>query len=280
MQAEQLPSDAQKIQQDLTELLNCFREVLQEIGEHDLATCVTHDVPPAVVPDWLFAQLCSIVFQLVNIVEENAGTQMRRLREAHGLAAESGLWGRTLQRLVEDGVTADELAAALPRLHVEPVLTAHPTEAKRATVLEWHRELYRRLLDREQTMWTPYERRRSREQIKVLLERLWRTGEIFLEKPDLASERRNVIHYLSSAFPQVLPLLDARLEEAWAELGLPPVALESADALPRLSFGTWVGGDRDGHPLVTAQVTADTLWDLRDHALALLQRRLITLART
>jgi phosphoenolpyruvate carboxylase len=101
------------------------------------------------------------------------------------------------------------------------VLTAHPTEAKRATVLEWHRELYLRLLDLENRTWTPHERARIREQITVLLERLWRTGEIFLEKPDVASERRNAMHYLAGVFPDVLPLVDARFQDAWHDAGFP-----------------------------------------------------------
>jgi phosphoenolpyruvate carboxylase len=274
--------DAEKIRRDLTELLECFREVLDEIGEPDLAAAVTLDraARPAAASDRLFAQLCSMVFHLINMVEENAAAQSRRREEASdGLAVEAGLWGRTLHRLTQGGLTPEDCATALSRVHVEPVLTAHPTEAKRATVLEWHRELYLRLLDREHAMWTPQEQRRIRDQIKALLERLWRTGEIFLEKPDVASERRNVIHYLETVFPDVLPLIDARLREAWHEAGLPTGVLDAAHAWPRLSFGTWVGGDRDGHPLVTAEVTAETLAELRARGLALLKRRLVTLAR-
>jgi phosphoenolpyruvate carboxylase len=145
-------------------------------------------------------------------------------------------------------------------------------------VLEIYRQLFLRLLDRENTMWTPHEQARIRDDLTMLLEQLWRTGEIFLEKPDVASERRNVLHYLRHVFPDVLRLLDARLREAWDAAGLgdggPP-----RDHFPRLAFGTWVGGDRDGHPLVTADVTRQTLVELRDGALELLGSHLIGMTR-
>ena len=86
-------------------------------------------------------------------------------------------------------------------MRVELVLTAHPTEAKRTIVLEHHRNLYLLLVKRENQMWTPYEQRAIREEIKTLLSLLWRTGEIFLHKPDVAAERRNIMHYLYTVFP-------------------------------------------------------------------------------
>jgi phosphoenolpyruvate carboxylase len=273
---------AQKVDGDFASLLQCLREVLTDIGERDLAVTLAFEDPgrPPDIPDRQFAQLCSITFQLLNIVEENAAVQERRQRESQeGLAAEPGTLGHVFRQLREAGVDAGDLAAMLPEIRVEPVLTAHPTEAKRATVLEWHRELYLRLLDLEGRTWTPHERQRIRDQIKVLLERLWRTGEIFLEKPDVASERRNAMHYLSGVFPQVLPLLDARLRAAWDDAGFPAALVDEPDEWPRVSFGLWVGGDRDGHPLVTASVTADTLRDLRSNAVALIERHLVTLAR-
>jgi phosphoenolpyruvate carboxylase len=163
-------------------------------------------------------------------------------------------------------------------MRVELVLTAHPTEAKRAIVLEHHRNLYLALVKRENQMWTPYEQDAIREEIKTLLALLWRTGEIFLHKPDVASERRNLMHYLSAVFPEVLPVLDQRVRQAWAYCGFDPNLICSPQSLPQLRLSTWAGGDRDGHPLVTAEVTRETLADLRLHALQLLQRQLQTLA--
>ncbi len=271
-----------KIDRDLRFLLQCFHEVLTDLGELELAqhlpwqesaTAQTH------APVERVAQAFSIAFQLLNMAEENAAAQHRRLTEAtEGLAQVSGLWGQNLQRLQQSGLSGEQIAAALPQIRVEPVLTAHPTEAKRATVLEQHRELYLLLVRRENQMWTPQEQQAIREEIKTALERLWRTGEIFLEKPDVASELRNVIHYLRNVFPDVLPMLDRRLRQAWADAGFDPVLLNDPQQMPRVSFGTWVGGDRDGHPLVSAGMTRQALHELRSNALQLLRTRLTNLA--
>jgi phosphoenolpyruvate carboxylase len=82
-------------------------------------------------------------------------------------------------------------------------------------VLEHHRRLYLLLVQRESARWTPAEQGHIRDEIKGLLELLRQTGELFLEKPDVASERRNVVHYLRNVFPSVVPLVDQRLADAW-----------------------------------------------------------------
>jgi phosphoenolpyruvate carboxylase len=277
------PAQSDKIERDLAFVIGCFREVLNEAGEHELARHLpwqgeSVETVAGARPERI-AQAASIAFQLLNMVEENAAAQDRRAIEAEqGLAGVSGLWGQNLHLLKELGLTGEQIAAALPQMRVEPVLTAHPTEAKRATVLEHHRQLYLLLVQRENQMWTPLEQRAIRDAIKTELERLWRTGEIYLRKPDVPSELRNVIHYLRNVFPDVLPLLDLRLRQAWEDAGFDPALLADPRSLPRLSFGDWVGGDRDGHPLVTAEVTQQTLAELRLHALLLLRERLTTLA--
>jgi phosphoenolpyruvate carboxylase len=214
------------------------------------------------------------------MVEQNATRQHRRETEAReGLDAVPALWGASLCELRDVGLSGGEIAAALPQMQTEIVLTAHPTEAKRATVLEHHRQLYLHLVARENQAATPYEQHAIKEQVEELLMLLWRTGDIFLEKPDLASERRNVLHYLRRVYPDVLPLVDERLEQAWSHLDFDPDLLHDPATLPRLRVGSWVGGDRDGHPLVTADVTRDTLANLRRNALLLLQEQLIDLIR-
>ena len=224
-------------------------------------------------------QAFSIFFQLLNMAEENSAAQNRRALEAEqGLGHLTGLWGRTLLRFRERGITEVEICNLLPEVSIDAVLTAHPTEAKRKTVLEQHRQLYLLLVQRENQMWTPLEKLDIRNEIKVVMERLWRTGEILFEKPEVADERRNVIHYLFNIFPEVLPMLDKRLLQAWRDTGFDTANLSDPRNLPRLRFGSWVGGDRDGHPLVTAEVTQETLADMRRNALALVLRHLKELA--
>jgi len=270
-----------KLERDLEFILACFREVLIELGDAELAARLPwrDGMNEGNPTEWRDrdVQVLSIAFQFLNMVEENAAVQARRMREtANGLTAEAGLWGWQLAGLKKAGIGAEEIAQILPKVHVEPVLTAHPTEAKRGTVLEQHRQLYLLLVKRENQMWTPAEQEQIREEIKTALERLWRTGEIYLIKPDVAVERRGVIHYLRDVFPEVLGRLDMRLHQAWKDVGFDPALLEGR--MPRLGFGNWVGGDRDGHHLVTAEVTRETLAELRSSALQVQRGHLQRLA--
>jgi phosphoenolpyruvate carboxylase len=168
---------------------------------------------------------------------------------------------------------------ALAEVKVEPVLTAHPTEAKRSTILEQQRALYLLLVQRENSMFNTHEKENIRHNIKQTLYRLFKTGEIYLEKPDVASELRNVLHYLTNVFPEVIPIVDRRLSHAWQQLGYPKWELSEHMALPKITFGNWVGGDRDGHPLVTAEVTQHALLTLRLHAFVVLRRVLTKLVQ-
>ena len=269
-----------KAERDYEFLRRCFAEVLEELGESEVArVLLPGEGSPEIVQTQATAQAQSIAFQLLNLAEENASAQHQRSEEAaHGLAGPGGGWGRAFADLKKHGLTGPEIATALSSIRVEPVLTAHPTEAKRATALGCHRELYLLLVKAENQMWTPLERQLLREQIKAVLERLWRAGEILIRKPDVAAELRNIVHYLREVFPNAMPVLDARLRAAWSDIGFDPAALDDPECLPRLRFGNWVGGDRDGHPLVTAEVTASTLRELRANALALLRERLSTVA--
>jgi phosphoenolpyruvate carboxylase len=277
---ERLSIGFAKIENDLEFLMQCFREVLVSLGQQDIADRLPWtgaDRPGPAADDFppRLAHAYSIAFHLLNMVEENAATQMRRASEtANGLTSEPGLWGQQLKQLLEAGHTAGDITTWLPWLRVEPVLTAHPTEAKRRTVLDQHRQLYLLLVQLENTMWTPAERHELREEIKTALERLWRTGEMFLDKPTVEMERAGVLHHLVNVFPEALRRVDRRLREAWEAAGLDPLQIDHPGILPRLRFGTWVGGDRDGHPLVTPEVTAHSLDDYRLHGLIMLRDHL------
>ncbi|TAE32390.1 MAG: phosphoenolpyruvate carboxylase [Candidatus Kapaibacterium sp.] len=284
---------SEKFQKDATFIFECFYDVLTELGEKELAALLpwqqigqdiatgaasnlaTHRVEiPRRMP-----QMYSIAFQLLNMIEENIAVQYRRKQEReHGVGAGRGLWQNVLNGLKNAGLTGEQIAEVLPHIHIEPVLTAHPTEAKRATVLEHYREMYLLLVKRENQMWTPFEREVIRRDICSALERLWRTGDIFLEKPDVGSEHRNMLHYLKKMFPETLTVMDARFREIWQECGFDPGLLTAQNGAPRVSFGTWVGGDRDGHPFVTAEITRTTLRDLRLNAFIVLRRYILDLA--
>ena len=271
------------INRDLRFLMDAFAEVLTDMGHAELAAHLPWaETPTPMAPEDLPQRLglaYSLAFQLLNMVEENTAASVREMREEHeGLTAERGLWGNQLAQLKADGATEAEIAAALPLVRVEPVLTAHPTEAKRLAVLDHHRNLYGLIHQRSLESDTATASRRQRSEVKAALERLWRTGEILLEKPTLTDERRNVMHYLRDVFPLVLPVLDERLRLAWNDAGFALDLLKKPGALPKLRLGTWVGGDRDGHPGVTSEVTMETLDSLRVNALVVHHRNLTALA--
>ena len=269
----------QKVQDDISFLHQCYIKMLEGIGEHQIIRQIEGDYDAEADPDKV-SKAFSLYFQLITIVEENAATQLRRkLEDTHGLDRISGLWGRTLVELKKQNIPAETIAATLPEIRIEPVLTAHPTESKRSTVIDQLRSIYLLMVKRENQVWTESEKHQIAEDIKVALERLWQTGQVFLQKPSIHDELRNIMHYLKNVFPQILPLLDQRLRDAWHYAGFSPELIEHRSQLPQISFGNWVGGDRDGHPFVTSDVTQHTLLELRKNALLMIQKDLRDLAR-
>lgn len=269
--------------EDLEFLLVALKEILIENGEEEMANQIPwiKYIPELETQELTekHIQLYSLVFQLVNMVEINGAVQNRRQLEDKDLSSVNGLWANNFKKLKDQGIGEKDIAVRLKDIRVEPVLTAHPTEAKRATVLEHHRELYLLLVQRENSMYTGKEKENIRHNIKQTLYRLWKTGEIFLEKPDVPSELRNIMHYLINVFPEVIPVLDRRMLQAWEDMGFDRQTIYDLEAWPKVSFGDWVGGDRDGHPLVTDEVTAETLKTLRLNAIVVIRRKLIDLVK-
>lgn len=270
----------EKINEDLFSILDSFEEVLKELNEEKIAEIFaqnslldnTHDKDFSGNHLEKIVQAQSIIFQLMNLVEENATVQFRRkLENRVGSEAIRGSLTETFQRLQKQGVTEQQIAEILPTLSIMPVLTAHPTEAKRTSILDLHREMYLLLVKKENRIWSDTEKYTIQEEEKAILERWWRTREILLEKPNLDAERKNVMHYFTRVFPKALSIFDHRLRYTWQSMGFNEKYLSNPEQFPVLQFGSWVGGDRDGHPFVTADVTKDTLKEHRKAALQLLK---------
>ncbi|WP_321491440.1 phosphoenolpyruvate carboxylase [uncultured Desulfobacter sp.] len=268
---------------DLHFLLHCFKEVLEENHQHKLVGLLpwlNFAVPSdSDLTSNEYIHMMSMCFQLLNLVEVNGAVQSRRQKEDEDMAQVNGLWANQFQYLKSRGITESQILKTLPKVLVEPVLTAHPTEAKRAVVLQEYRRLYLLLVRRENQMYTRIEQAEIRQEIKQILHRLWHVGEIYIEKPRLESELDNILYYLTHVFPGVIMILDKRLRQAWKESGFDPIMLDNSDLLPVLSFGNWVGGDRDGHPLVTPEITRQTLEKLRIHAFYIIKNELKELAQ-
>lgn len=261
-------------------LMEAFSNALKELDEEKLIPFLPWNdtLPSENAPDGI-QHLYSIGFQLLNMVEERVAAAIRREREKEiGADSIRGLWAQALREMKELGLNEEQILEILREVHVEPVLTAHPTEAKRASVRERHRAIYSELLQNENPKFTDRERRRIFQRISVSLETLWRTGEIHLRRPKLTQELRNALFYLREIYPVATYRLDVHLTESWRDAGFDVSKLNDLKNLPNLSFGTWIGGDRDGHALVTPDVTDKTLDHLRHHAFVLLRSELKELA--
>ena len=268
---------------DLNFLLECFAEVLEANNEKEYVAYIPwiNAAVPMPTPghEQKVVHLYSISFQLLNLCEVNWAVQSRRSKQQkQGLQSVNGSWAQTFSEFSKSGISQEEIIQTLSQIEVEPVLTAHPTEAKRTVVLKYYRELYLQLVMLENTMYTSLERLQIRSEIKEILTRLWFIDDIYLEKPKVETELDNVLHYLTNVFPEVFDLHDKQLVQAWTEAGFRPQALHNYRSMPKISLGTWVGGDRDGHPFVTPEITKYTLQKLRTEALSLLRKRLLLLA--
>lgn len=276
-------SPFQKISTDRIFIIDCYTEMLNRIKEPEIIALLNNTSDEFTLKENHISsekifQSFSIYFQLMTLVEENAATQYRRrMANQEDFTSIRGSWAETFKIWKDKDVSEDEMLKAISKTTVIPVLTAHPTEAKRVTVIEIHRELYLLLVKKENTSLSKLEQTEIKEKIINLLERWWRTGEIYLEKPDIKDERANVIHYLNKVFPTVLKKSDQQLKSSWIELGLNPAKIKNPDFFPKINFGSWVGGDRDGHPFVTPAVTQETLLLQRKTALAIIKEELAKL---
>jgi phosphoenolpyruvate carboxylase len=208
------------------------------------------------------ARAFSFYVHIANITEQaHRGRELRRAR------AEGGGWLDRTARLIRDsGAGVAEIAAAADHLGIRPVFTAHPTEAARRSILAKLRAIADELdaqAGREATDGPDArERARSDDRLAELIDTMWQTDELRLTRPDPRDEARNAVYYLTELATDSAPRVLADLSTVLGELGVSvPVT-----AAP-LSFGTWIGGDRDGNPYVTATVTRDVLLIQHEHGI-------------
>ena len=201
----------------------------------------------------LIARAFSIYFDLANVAE-----QVQRARDVRARRrTEGSLLTRTAGRALDLGATPEQARLLAEDMAVRPVFTAHPTEAARRSVLTKQRRIADLLLD----ALIDDERRWSR--IAELVDLLWQTDELRLEQPQVVDEARNALYYLDDLARGPLAEVLDDLATAFRMLG----ADLSPDSTP-LTFGSWIGGDRDGNPFVTPEVTRAVIDFQRDHAIS------------
>ncbi|SHF72429.1 Phosphoenolpyruvate carboxylase, type 1 [Loktanella atrilutea] len=211
---------------------------------------------------FLALQLLGTWHQLLAIAREFEAVQKRRATERAGDAADiGGSFAEVLGSMTRSGASASEIEAAIRRLRVGPTMTAHPTETKRVTVLANHRRIYRRLTDLLARQWAPREEEAHVQALTSEIELLWLTGELRLEKPTVAQEVAWGLYFFGEVLYDAVPTLHDTLNHALRRVSCDPAPG------PFLRFSSWIGGDRDGNPHVTAEVTRAALGEYRLAAL-------------
>ncbi len=215
-----------------------------------------------------------IWFQLLSIAEQNASVLRRRKIESdRGADQVPGTFAHVIAGAAASGVPANEIQALLNEARVRPVITAHPTEAKRVTVLEIHRRIYVLLKQLELSRWTRRERDKLINDLRNEIDLLWLTGEIRLEKPSVAQEVAWGLHFFNESLfdgvAEMIEELEQTLETYYPgyDFAIPPF----------FQFGTWIGGDRDGNPFVTNKATHAALMSNRKACLQHYQGELVKL---
>jgi phosphoenolpyruvate carboxylase len=221
------------------------------------------------------ASAFAVYFDLVNLAEEVHRIQALRERERSGHPAPIAESVReTIGRLAARGTTSEQMAALLGALRVELVLTAHPTEAKRRTVLSNLQRIAEALRTLADPGLLPRETETVTTSLRAEVTTLWLTDRARTARPAVTDEVRTGLYFVNAVFWDALPRLvddlDAALREHFPSLRARP---------GWLTLASWIGGDRDGNPAVTAAVTAETLRLHRGLAVERHRRSLQELAR-
>ena len=214
------------------------------------------------------ARAFSVYFHLANITEQFFRSQ-DRAQERNT----NGTWlAQVATRIKEAGIKQDVIEEAFQNLHVRPVFTAHPTEASRRSVLLKLKRIAELLSEKYSTSSLTTV---NDDQFSEIIDLLWQTDELRLERPEVLDEARNAMNYLDDAATGALPEVLQELNRIAFELGVGE-KLKPTDT--PLTFGSWIGGDRDGNPFVTPEVTTNVLTLQRGHAIRVLQLTLKRLA--
>jgi len=209
------------------------------------------------------AQAFTVYFQLVNLAEERHRVRILR-RRSHEPAPVAESLAATIAELSAK-LGNDQLGRLVERLEIRPVLTAHPTEARRRAVVD----ALARIAEQAERLSDPRlaaseladAERRLAEQVSVL----WRTAQLRRQRPTPLDEVRTMTSVFDESLFLLVPTLYRELERALADAGLSPP--ERLVARPVLAWGTWVGGDRDGNPGVTHGVTRAAMDIYAEHVL-------------
>jgi len=208
-------------------------------------------------------QAFSTWFQVVNLAEKVHRVRRRRQYMNDSSTPQPGGLEECFARLKARGLSLEAVIALLGRLSIEPVFTAHPTESTRRTLLRMRQRIARLLIARLDPSLTPGERRSIVERVRTEFTTGWQTAGNSRERLTVADEREHVLFFLVEVIYEVIPgfyeEVEAALRGAYGE------AASDVQVPDLLHFGSWVGGDMDGHPDVHAKTIRESC--VRHHQL-------------
>jgi phosphoenolpyruvate carboxylase len=202
-------------------------------------------------------------FQVVNLAEKVHRVRRRRQYMNDSSTPQPGGLEECFGRLAARGMTLEQVVALLGRLSIEPVFTAHPTESTRRTLLRQQQRIARLLIGQLDTTRTPAERRATIERVRTELTTGWQTAGNSRDRLTVADEREHALFFLAEVIYEVIPGFYEEIEEALRTVF--GAAATEAVVPELLHFGSWVGGDMDGHPDVHAKTIRESC--LRHHQL-------------
>ena len=191
---------------------------------------------------------------LANIAEDQHHIRRARAHARAGSQAREGSLALSLTRALDAGMNAGQLAKFFAAAQVRPVLTAHPTEVQRKSILDCQWKIARLLDERDRTELSPEEQAEHDEALRRAVLRLWQTRMLRRAKLSVMDEVNNALSFYDMTFLRELPRLYNGCEDHLAATVPNWDAQGMAELPPFLSPGSWIGGDRDGNPFVTAEV--------------------------
>ncbi|MFK7766711.1 MAG: phosphoenolpyruvate carboxylase [Mariniblastus sp.] len=209
----------------------------------------------------------STYFQLVNLAEERERVRVLRQRAESAFQSNEAMdetIGAALGTLKREGITAEQFQAILKTMAITPVFTAHPTESKRRTIRQILNKVSVLLQQTHSKDLFEHERHDIGEILHDYIVLLWQSDETRNRRPTVMDEVRNSgLYFFENTLFDLIPRIYEELENALQEI-YPDFDFEIPSFL---TYGSWIGGDRDGNPYVTTQVTEDTLREHKDHVL-------------
>ena len=213
-------------------------------------------------------------FQLINLAEDSERIRRIRAREQAEAGPRRGSLSEAIDLLADRGLDGAAVASLLQQAQVRLVLTAHPTEARRRTIIAKLARIFDVLRTLDERSLSTDDHAQAMQTLNHTIEELWYSDEVRSIKLTVLDEVRTSLVYVLSTFVDVIPRIYRDLEHALAER-FPD---QEIPAPPFLSLGTWIGGDRDGNPNVTPEVTLEALGLMRAAALTMLESRLTELS--